>query len=182
MPRVANRGAKAPPKDRLDRCLEALLQSPDAACLDGGEMCCGGCDDGSQLVAGLAAFVSHSAPAARRFVARGGLEAIESLVRKPLRGGESQAGPGPGSTTYQDAPDDDDDGDDGWGRLSDVSRAMGALAILQALTESPHGQNLVLQRRPELLQMVSLPQFAALHLDKFACVCAALASLMHAPV
>ncbi|KAG1658711.1 hypothetical protein FOA52_005289 [Chlamydomonas sp. UWO 241] len=153
MPRVGGGRAAAKTttsKDKLDRCLEALLSAPDAACLGGGEMCCGGCGDGSELVAGVCAFVSANPAAARRFVARGGLEVVSTLVCKPLRSSSSQAGPGPGSTTYWGG-----DEEDAWGgESSDASRCMGALAILQALTGSKDGQNLVLQRRPELLQAV----------------------------
>jgi hypothetical protein len=170
MPRVG-KARPQQPKDRLDRCLTALLQTPDAACVGGGEMCCGAaCDSaGAELVEALAAFVSHSDAAKRAFVARGGLEGVYALVAKPLRQGgaasRAYGGAPPGSSQW-----DPDWADEDWGgTASDDIRAMGALAILQRLTASPEGQYMVLQRRPELLRAVRGPRFRRMHACMHAC-------------
>jgi hypothetical protein len=167
MPRIGGRsGPPAKQADRLSRCIAALLQNPEAACIGGSELCCagGGCgsDPADQIVGALAAFVSHSDAARRRFVAAGGLEAVHILASRPLKSASSgAAGPGPGSATYTTGSDWDE-GEEPSG-TSDAVRAMGALAILQSMTASQEGQNLVLQRRPELLQVVSQAMHACSH-------------------
>jgi len=63
-------------------------------------------------VESLSAFLLHGDAARRAFVAKGGLESLHVLVSKALGSaglensagpGRDQAGPGPGSDTYQEA-------------------------------------------------------------------------------
>ncbi|GAX83723.1 hypothetical protein CEUSTIGMA_g11148.t1 [Chlamydomonas eustigma] len=150
MPRVAVKTNRASQKDRLDRCIDALLQNPDAACVGGSELCCGGCGSGGELVEGLAAFVSHSSAAKRAFISKGGLEAIYVLISKAVPVDDNEAGPGPGSRT-QEA---DEFGYKADASAGDEVRALGALVLLQCLTDSPEGQSLILQGRAELLHAV----------------------------
>ncbi len=114
MPRVSSTRAKAS-GDKLSRCLEALVQNPDAACVGGGELCCsgGGCSGGgSELVSSVAAFLSHGDAAKRAFVRSGGLEVIQIILSKTE---------GPPSSTDPTSMPDDDDVDGFYGQGDEVS-------------------------------------------------------------
>ncbi|KAL6755546.1 hypothetical protein V8C86DRAFT_206507 [Haematococcus lacustris] len=86
MPRVGRGNAAkaaATPAGKLKRCLEALVQDPEAACLGGNEFCCSGCGGNSDMVDSLCTFVLHSDAARQFFAENGGPGALLLAGRSP---------------------------------------------------------------------------------------------------
>ena len=77
MPKISKKEPEtARSKDKLDMILNALLTSPEAACVVGDGCGCGAY--GGELIEAMSAFLSHSDAARKLFVAKGGLHVSHS--------------------------------------------------------------------------------------------------------